>query len=270
MHIYVLLVVCYAMMEKDDNIELIVRGNGSDISSDFYEPIIIPNEEYEAKLGLKSFSTYNNIPNIEAGKNNRLNIKVPGHDYQTFNLDTGAYELTLIHKQIVNWISVTYPKLEKVEENFKLFGNEATSKAEFIFKGDYGVDFNVQNSMYDILGFKKDTKIRGTGRYAAERIINIVNVTQLVFNCNLTESNYVNGRESPFLYNCGIDVPVGYRLYRELTDISYKNLTTSQISHIRVWIVDQDGALVNLRDDDLTITLSLKLKRRVARVSIEQ
>ena len=97
-----------------------------------------------------------------------------------------------------------------------------------------------------------------------------MNVTQLVFNCNLTESNYVNGRESPFLYNCGIDVPVGYRLYRELTDISYKNLTTSQISHIRVWIVDQDGALVNLRDDDLTITLSLKLKRRVARVSIEQ
>ena len=72
----------------------------------------------------------------------------------------------------------------------------------------------------------------------------------------------------PFLYNCGIDVPVGYRLSRELTDIAYKNLTTSQISHIRVWIVDQDGAPVNLRNDELTVTLVLKLKRRIAKVKI--
>ena len=102
----------------------------------------------------------------------------------------------------------------------------------------------------------------------AKNIINIVNVTQMVFNCSLTESNFVNGRESPFLYNCGINVPVGYRLFRELTDISYKSLTTSQISHIRLWIVDQDGAPVNLRNDDLTVTLSLRLKRKVAKVSI--
>ena len=63
-------------------------------------------------------------------------------------------------------------------------------------------------------------------------------------------------------------MPVGYRLARELTDIAYKNLTTSQISHIRVWIVDQNGAPVNLRNDDLVVTLSLKLKKRIAEVSI--
>ena len=255
-------------MEKDDNIELILNGKGSDISVDFYEPIVIPTEEYEAKLGLKSFSTYNNIPNVEVGRNNSLKIKVPGHDYKVFTLDTGAYELSIISTKIVEWIKLTYPKLEKVEENFKLTGNEATSKAEFVFMGDYGVDFDVQSSMYDILGFDKDQKIVGTGRYVAKRIIDIVNVTQLVFNCSLTESNFVNGRESPFLYNCGINVPVGYRLFRELTDISYKSLTTSQISHIRLWIVDQKGALVNLRNDDLTVTLSLRLSRKVAKVSI--
>ena len=255
-------------MEKDDNIELILNGKGSDISVDFYEPIVIPTDEYEAKLGLKSFSTYNNIPNVEKGRNNSLKIKVPGHDYKVFALDTGAYELSRINTQIIEWIKLTYPKLKKVEENFKLNGNEATSKAELIFKEDYGVDFNVQSSMNDILGFDKDQKIEGTGRYVAKRIIDIVNVTQLVFNCSLTESNFVNGRESPFLYNCGINVPVGYRLFGELSDISYKSLTTSQISHIRLWIVDQKGAPVNLRDDDLTVTLSLRLNRKVAKVSI--
>ena len=255
-------------MEKDDNIELILNGKGSDISIDLYEPIAIPTDVYEAKLGLKSFSTYNNIPNVEVGKNNCLKVKVPGHDYKVFALATGAYELSIIETQIVEWIKLQYPKLEKVEENFKLSGNEATSKAEFVFKGDYGVDFEVQSSMHDILGFNKDEKIEGTGKYVAKRIINIVTVTQLVFNCSLTESNFVNGRESPFLYNCGINVPVGYRLYRELADISYKSLTTSQISHIRLWIVDQHGAPVNLRNDELTVTLSLRLYRKVAKVSI--
>ena len=255
-------------MEKDDNIELILNGIGSDISNDFYEPIVIPTEEYEAKLGLKSFSTYNNIPNVEEKRNNSLKIKVPGHEYKSFSLDTGAYELSMISVQIIEWIKLEYPELEKVEENFKLTGNEATSKAEFIFKGDYGVDFNVQSSMHELLGFDKDLKIQGTGKYVAKRIINIVTVTQLVFNCSLTESNFVNGRKSPFLYNCGINVPVGYRLFRELSDISYKSLTTSQISHIRLWIVDQDGTPVNMRKDKLTMTLSLRLNRKVAKVSI--
>ena len=255
-------------MEKDDNIELILNGNGSDISIDFYEPIVIPTDEFQAKLGLKSFSTYNNIPNVEKGRNNSLKVKVPGHDYKVFALATGAYELSIIAIQIVEWIKLQYPTLDKVEENFKLMGNEATSKAEFIFKGDYGIDFDVQSSMHDILGFDKEQKIEGTGKYVAKRIINIVSVTQLVFNCSLTESNFVNGRESPFLYNCGINVPVGYRLYRELTDISYKSLNTSQISHIRLWIVDQHGAPVNLRNDELTVTLSLRLIRKVAKVSL--
>ena len=120
-----------------------------------------------------------------------------------------------------------------------------------------------------MLGSQCDKKLQDVGRYIADEIIDISNVRQLIFNYSLTESNYINGKEVPFLYNCGIDVPVGYRLARELTDISYKNLTTSQISNIRVWVVDQDGAPVNSRNDDLVVTLSLKLKQRVTRVSIK-
>ena len=251
-----------------DNVEVIVRGKGSDISCDFYEPINIPTDVYEAKLGVKSFSTYNNIPNIVEGRNNKLKIKVPGHDFKVFSLDTGAYQMKVIAKQLLEWIEVTYPTL-KVEENFKLIPNYATSKADFFIKGDYGVDFEVDASCYDLLGYDKTDKFIGTGLYPGKRIVNITNVTQLIFNCNLTTSNYINGREMPFLYNCGVNVPAGYRMSRELTDIAYKNLNTSQITHIRIWIVDEHGAPVNLRDDDLTVTLSLKFARRVTPVSLE-
>ena len=146
--------------------------------------------------------------------------------------------------------------------------DEATSKAEFLFKDDYGVNFNVESSICTLLGFKKEQKFKGVGRYIAGDIVDITHVTQLNFNCSLTEGNYINGRGAPVLYNCGIDVPVGYRLSRELTDISYTKLTTSEISHIRVWIVDQNGAPINLRNDEVVITLSLRLKRQVAEVSM--
>ena len=159
------------------------------------------------------------------------------------------------------------PELEKVDEKFQLNGNNATSKAEFIFKDDYGIDFNIEDSMFDLLGFDKTDCFKGIGLHRGKRIVNITNVTQLISNCNCTRSNFINGNEMPFIYNCTLNVPAGYRLTRELTDISYKRLNTSQIGHIRIWIVDEHGAPVNLRKDDLTVTLTLKLIPKVAKVS---
>lgn len=254
----------------DVNLEFLLKGKGSDISSDFYEPIIIPTDTYEARLGLKSFATYNNIPNVELNRNNQLKIKVPGHDFEIFTFETGAYELRIIAKQLQEWIEIKYPKLKNVSEKFMLIGNDATSKAEFIFKDDYGVDFNVKNSIHNLLGFKKTDKFESKGRYIGSSIVNITNVTQLIFNCNITDSNYINGQQMPFLFNCNIDVPAGYQLTRELNNVTYKKLTTSQISNIRVWIVDQNGHPVNLRKDDFVVTLALHLRRRVTPVTLEK
>ena len=252
-----------------DEIDLIVKGRGSNISCDFREPINIPTEKYDARLGVKNFSTYNSIPNVEAGLNNKLKIKVPGStEWEEFTLSTGAYELFIIGEKIIDWIEWHHPHLENVAEKFKLIGDDSTSKAEFVFKDDYGVDFDIECSMCELLGFSRYAKHEGSGIYPGDEIVNITKVTQLVFNCNVTSSNYINGCEMPFLYNCTINVPAGYRLSRELFNIAYKSLTTSQISHIRIWIVDQNGAPVNLRNEDLTVTLTLKIIPRVTEVSI--
>ena len=86
----------------DVNLEFLFKGKGSDISSDLYEPIIIPTDTYEARLGLKSFATYNNIPNVELNRNNQLKLKVPGHDFEIIAFDTGAYELGILANLYVN------------------------------------------------------------------------------------------------------------------------------------------------------------------------
>ena len=142
------------------------KGKGSSISSDFYEPINIPSDAYTAQIGLKNFTTFNNIPNIVKGKNNQVKIKVPASkSWYVFGLETGAYELKVIAQQIREWIMVQFPSLKKVKEDFKLIGNNATSKADFCFLDEYGVDFNVDASMHDLLGFDKTDKYEGVGQY---------------------------------------------------------------------------------------------------------
>ena len=255
---------------RDVNFEIILKGHGADIDISFKEPIIIPTNVYEGKIGLKSFVTYNNIANVEENVNNRLRIKVPGSEkYETFSLETGIYEVASMNKQMQEFITRKHPKLKDIKENFNLIGNDATQKAEFIFKADgYGVDFNIQGSLHKLLGFKSDDKFENRGRYIAQKIVDIVKVTQLVFNTNITESNYINEHQVPFIYNCSIDVPAGYRLMREIDNVSYKTLTTNQISTIRVWITDQNGAPVDLRGDELLVTLSLKLEKLISKVEI--
>ena len=301
---------------RDVNFEFILRGRGSDISTKFSEPIIIPTNLYEGKIGLKGFVCYHSIPNVSQDVNNKILIKVPttattttsnrdagddddnddvgdyceeqvedlndtegssddggddgsGDGYFIVSLDTGAYEIKTINRFIHEAISQKYPKLKGVAEDFKLLGNGATLKAEFLIKkAGYGVKFDVQNSICSLLGFNRNDVFEKRGRFVAENIVDICPVTQLIFNTNLSECNYINSHESPFIYSASLDVPPGYRMMREIDNISYKNLTTNQISFIRVWLTDQLGRPIDLRNDELLVTLSLKLERLVARVEV--
>ena len=51
----------------DVNLDFLLKGKESNISSDFYEPIIIPKDTYEARLGIKGFATYKTIVAFKTG-----------------------------------------------------------------------------------------------------------------------------------------------------------------------------------------------------------
>ena len=238
--------------------EIILKGKGSTLETEFQTPIYIKEGE-KAEIGLKSFSFYNSIPNITQTVNNCIQLAVPGSNWQTVSLETGSYELSSVSRELVEWIKLKFPNLKDVDENFKLEGNEATSKAEFTFKEDYGFNMDTPHSIAKVLGFGRTRKERGPGKYRGNSIVNITNISSILFNCNISEPNYINNMHTPFIFNCAIDVSNGYKFSRELSKITYKLVRPNQISSLRLWITDQEGCLVNLRNEQVTVTLSLRI-----------
>ena len=240
----------------DNILEFIIQGKGAKLEITLNEPLILKNDAY---IGLKSFCFYNSMPNVSKNKNNSILLKVPGHaGYFPVNLETGAYELSSIYRTFLEEIQIKYPELKDVDDHFRLEGNEATMKCEFVFTQDYGVNFDTPNSIAKILGFSPKAKHSGPGKYIGDTLVNITNVTNVVFNSNISEPNFINNRQVPFLFNCNIDVSNGFRLSREINNIQYKKLNTSQISVIRVWLTDQQGHTLNLQNETVVVTLSLK------------
>ena len=94
--------------------EIIVTGIGSDLLTEFETPIYVKDDEY-AEIGLKSFSFYNSIPNITENVNNCLQIAVPGSGYKTVTLSTGAYKITSIEREMIEWIKIKNPNLKNVD-----------------------------------------------------------------------------------------------------------------------------------------------------------
>ena len=240
-------------------IEFVLKGSGSDISLILPKSINIP-DGHEASIGLKNYSTYNNIPNVQKDVNDSIRVRTPSDaTWKTFQLETGAWELTSIAESLYSWIEHQWPHLRNVRTDFQLSGQQATSKCFFLFKNDYAVDFNIENSMCNLLGFKRTDTFSGRGMHKAGRIANIARVTQLLFNCNIVETSWFNDSHIPLLYNCVIDVPSGYRMYRDVQSISYKRLNTPAIQVIHLWIEDQDRRVVDNRDELLVVTLSLNI-----------
>ena len=100
------------------NMEIILQGRGSDLSVCFQEAIRVP-ANYEAKIGLKNFVTYNNISNVDETCN-RILIKVPGFDnYELITFDKGAYEVDTLCEKMQAEIQQRHPQLENDVKNLK-------------------------------------------------------------------------------------------------------------------------------------------------------
>ena len=149
----------------------------------------------------------------------------------------------------------------EIKENFCIEADDATGKSIIkINKNGYAVKFNMTNSIATVLGFIPGSTIEDVGIHMSPKIVQITNVSTLLFNTNISSPNYVNGFRSPTIYTAVLDVSPGHRWSREISQITYKKIITDSFSYLKVWIEDDGHNLINLRNEKVVITLSIRIR----------
>ena len=85
--------------------------------------------------------------------------------------------------------------------------------SEIEITNNYKVDFNIPNSLGNLLGF--DKVIIDKAYNESTNPINIINVNSVLVHCDLVQSSYFNGKPSNTIYSFPINISPGFRMVSE-------------------------------------------------------
>lgn len=222
-----------------------LNGNTSVIEENFFPPIELK-RDYECAL--IDFYMYNSIPNVDEN-NNLFHI-----DDKTIKIPIGSYELDDI-------VNIIYSEMKKqsIENTLTIKSNSNTLQVE-ITTAKFPIYFNKKNSIGGLFGFSKNTVLSPNSNhtYISELPVNIMKINTIRIECNIISGSYVNNTPSHSLYEFGMNVPPGYKMNVLPHNLIYLPINTKEISTIKIQITDQNGELLNLRGENITIHIHLR------------
>jgi hypothetical protein len=238
-----------ANTHKEHDFQLVLSKNSSDFVTPIYPPMQL--EPNKWSIGLRNFTVYNNISNIDL-TNNLFRYSIDsGTTWKLITLTPGAYEIATINSEIVRLMAANGDAGITILPDTVTFGTIIE-----ITPATYRVDFTIANSIRTVLGF--DAGILSTGRNTSQNEADIININIILINCDIVSNSYVNGSPFPCIYSFPFNVDTGFRFVEQPTNILYLPLNTFNISSIRIWVTDQNGKSIKFGTQELTCTLHFK------------
>lgn len=222
-----------------------LSGRTSELTCDIFPPFDVSEGEWE--IGLVDLATYNSIPNIEKDVNDKFYYTLEDKQ-QEIVIEEGSYEITDIESYILK-------KIDK-SVNFKLKANTKTLKVEI--SCNVPIDFTKDNTIASLLGFKSQILEPGTHSSDKPEGVSILKVNSILVECSIARGSYQNGRETHLIYEFFPLVDVGYKIVQVQSNILYLPLNVQRINNITVTLKDQDGNLVNFRNEVITVRLHVR------------
>lgn len=216
-------------------------SNESHFSVEYFPPIELLGS-YEC--GLISLYTYNSIPNI----NNTNNIFDIGP--YTIKLPEGSYEID----DIITYITEEVKK-KSLAAKLEIAANLNTLKIEI--KSSLPIYFHNPNSIGKILGFSNRAILPNT-LTESDLPVNISKVNSIRVECNLINTSYKNNELVHTIHEFSPNVSAGYKICEVPQNIIYFPLNTNVINTVNIKLVDQDGDLVDFRNEKINIRIHLK------------
>ena len=112
------------------------------------------------------------------------------------------------------------------------------------------IDFNIDNSFGELLGFEKiivgnSTNTENTTE--STKVVEITLIKNVSIECNLVSSSYLNGKKTNILYRFTIPAPLGYDFEMNPKNIIWLPLSINSFNSISFRLADDKGKLLKLR-----------------------
>lgn len=220
-----------------------LTGRKSELTANIYPPIQLDDGEYV--IGLINFESYNVIPNIEENVNNCFYF---GKDKIT--IPTGSYDIRDIHKYLQNSI-----KEKSKKDQLIIKENRNTFKCEILTSKH--IDFTKADTLRELLGFRSRL-LDPSSIHVSDYPVDILKVNAICVVCNLTAGSYNNNNATHIVHEFFPNCEPGEKIIESPQNAIYLPLNVKTISEIRVQIQDQNGDLINFREEVITLRLHLK------------
>lgn len=244
-------------------------GTSSVLRADFFPEIVLDSDSNYC-CALLDFTSYNSIPNIVEGKNNKFVFKytekkqvksktdgrettsvVSKEKEESISLSTGAYEVT----DILHYIK---SQLAAIKINLTYDVNVATSKVKLIFDSQI---ICIDDSVLSVLGFKKvnSRKFESKNIYWSDDIIKITNIDVIRIECDIVSGSYINGKHCHTIHQFShCKVSPGYKFVEVPQHIVYLPIREKRLRSIQITIVDQNGNLIDFRGEQVSCRIHIK------------
>ncbi len=213
------------------------------------------------EIALLRLEMFYSFPNINSS-NNSIRISIDsGKNWLDIQIPTGCYDIEGINDALQRLLPEKSNDGKVKVPYVVLSSNKNTLKCVLeITKDSTIVDFEIDNSIRSVLGFEAK-KYKGGQRYESENKVNILSVNSILVHCDVINPSCVNGMLAPVIYNFSPNVSPAERIISQPQHIIYVPLTMSVIPSMTVWITDQNGKILDLRGEELTITFHIRKRR---------
>ena len=129
--------------------------------------------------------------------------------------------------------------------------NSSTLKSILEIGKNFKMDLATVNSLRLVLRFNR--QIYGEGYNESENIVNILSVTSLNVTSDVIGSSFTNGVTRNIIYSFFPNVGPGFKIVQEPLNLIYLPVTLNTLSEMETKLEDQNGKLINLRGEELSI-----------------
>jgi hypothetical protein len=204
--------------------------------------------EGEWVMALLGFQTYHTVPNITEENNHIYYKKGHSDDWTEYVIPIGAYNIEHLGELLKK-------KLQDNHVDFDLHGDISTQRA--ILFSDSEIDFRPENTPADLLGFSHIV-YKPNKHHVSDNLVQINKVNVIRVECNITTGSYINGEQGHIIHEFFPGVAPSFKINEVPSTAVYLPITTNYIDSIVLRIIDQDGELIDFREEPISIRLHLK------------